>query len=204
MPKPQIVLWVGMAFIVSVTMTLTTGIYGRAETSLPETNDTAKDSKKVEYGGWGAKVLPESVVEDMKREMNKELPFALQVWPVGQIQKMSVPMRIWLSILALTFFSNLLFVGSSWASCGLLVGFILHHITGAVIVMNGLALPRIGFISLLHVVFWLPGTILLIKDRTGRQKSPPYRYWSYWMMSVLAISYYFDLRDAFMYVYYYA
>ena len=107
---------------------------------------------------------------------------------------------IWIVLMLGTFAAGLIFVRNHvparWIVGGLILGFVAMGIlTGPV----GL-LPLSGFIALMHILFWTPGLILLIRERAFLKDRSLYSLWAGLMTAVILFSFIFDIRDASIYL----
>lgn len=103
----------------------------------------------------------------------------------------------------LTCLSAVFFVADHFPARWLLVGFFASH--AIVFTLPSLRVTvRRGLVSLLHVLCWSPGWVLVIFDTDGRGDDMLYGIWSYSLIAVVSFSFIFDLRDAAIYVYYHA
>ena len=128
---------------------------------------------------------------------------ALQLWNSEAMSSAPMGLKIWLAILGVTLLSSLFFIKSSNPSRILLIGFI-----SSLSVTKWLA-PAVGietlsgFVGLCHLLFWSPGWVLLIREKlkpNNESKRKVYLAWSWIAITVISISYFFDLRDGFTYL----
>ena len=68
-------------------------------------------------------------------------------------------------------------------------------------VANALGVPYLsGFISIVHVVCWSPALLMLLAQRPFMKERNFYGIWTGFLTAVIVISFYFDIRDAAIYV----
>jgi len=110
-------------------------------------------------------------------------------------------LRLWLLAMAITFFASVLFVRKHGPARAVLAGFVLT------LAFSKLILPALGvttysgLVALLHLGFWTPGLVLLLRERFARAPAPPlYRAWSWLIIAVISISFVFDVRDGARYL----
>ncbi len=60
--------------------------------------------------------------------------------------------------------------------------------------------PLSGLIALMHLILWCPGLYLLVKERAFRVSLNAYSVWAGWMIAVILFSFFFDIRDAAIYL----
>ena len=110
--------------------------------------------------------------------------------------------KIWIVIMLASFASGLLFVWkrieARWVVGGFLLGLgllaILTELMGLV--------PLSGLIALIHLIFWTPGLIILLRRRTFLSERSLYGVWTGLMTLVILFSFLFDIRDTVIYIYY--
>jgi hypothetical protein len=131
------------------------------------------------------------------------LPSALWIWNNDARRSLPPGLLAWLGFLVLTCLASAFFVVNHFAARWLLGGFIASH--AIVFRLPSLRVTvRRGLVSLLHVLCWSPGWVLVIFDTDGRGDDMLYRIWSYTLIAVVSFSFIFDLRDTAIYVYYHA
>ena len=110
--------------------------------------------------------------------------------------------KVWLMLLLGTFAVSLIFawkkVEARWALGGLIVAML-----AGPPVFGALGWPMLGGgIALWHLVCWTPVSVLLLLKRPfmNKQEGKPYRIWTAMLVAVIVISFFFDIRDAWIYI----
>ena len=131
---------------------------------------------------------------------------ALQVFDEAGMAATPQWVKVWLGLMLTTFFAGLFFVWKQplarWAVGGFLCSFLL---TG--FIFEALALPYLsGAIAIGHQIFWSPALVLLLLRRPFLEANQGqlFRIWSALMTFVIAFSFVFDVRDAFIYIRHFA
>ena len=125
---------------------------------------------------------------------------ALQVWNDEAMNNAPQWLQIWLLVMTASFALGLLFVWRHVAARWLVGGFLLM-IVFAVFVVPALNLtPLAGLFSLLHIIFWMPGFLLMIKERPFVKGFSFYGLWGGLIILVILTSFVFDFRDAAIYL----
>ena len=134
--------------------------------------------------------------------MNRPLPYTLRVW--NNAARLSLPwkLKLWLAFLLATFLGSAAFVVTYNAPRWVLGGFIASHLIVFCLSAWPKFVLRIGMVSLLHVLCWTPGYVLMLADRQGQLTNLPYTIWSHAIIIVISIAFIFDLRDACSYLRY--
>lgn len=131
------------------------------------------------------------------------IPRSYLVWDNQARFSLSPPLLLWLTFLVSTVLYGSVFVKTSIPARWALGGFILEHL---IVIANGsfgLFTMRYGIVSLLHLICWSPGWIVVIFDSSGqRGGNKAYIIWSLVYISVLGIAFIFDARDAVVYTRY--
>jgi hypothetical protein len=129
-------------------------------------------------------------------------PNALLVW--NNRARISLPLllALWLALLVCVCLSSVFFVTESIAARWVLGGFVVSHLVVFLLPTITDFTMRRGFVSLMHVICWSPGLVVSLIDTQGRQANLIYEVWSYALITVISISFIFDLRDALTYLYY--
>ncbi len=95
---------------------------------------------------------------------------ALQIWNDTAMNNAPQWLQIWLFVLVGSFALGILFVWHHVAARWLVGGFILMALF-VLFAMPALGLvPLSGLIALLHIVFWLPGLLKMLKERPVFQR----------------------------------
>ncbi|MFT5032707.1 MAG: hypothetical protein ACI89D_000937 [Bermanella sp.] len=127
---------------------------------------------------------------------------ALEVFNDDAIELAPTWLKIWLALMLGTFAAGLYFSWkhplARWATGGFLVS-----ITTGGIVFTSLGLPFLsGGISIMHIACWSPALALLLLKRPFLDPSEltSFRIWSGIMTGVIIFSFFFDIRDAAIYL----
>ncbi|MGK7929216.1 MAG: hypothetical protein AB4290_28925 [Spirulina sp.] len=134
--------------------------------------------------------------------MTPNTPHALQIWDNQARLSLPLPLKIWLTVLVLTFLSSLAFVHNHYPPRWVIGGFILSHLFVFLWpVVTTVKLQR-GIVSLAHVVCWSPGYLLTIVEVWQSSASGNYHIWLLVTIVVISIAFIFDLRDSASYIYF--
>ncbi len=133
-----------------------------------------------------------------------ELPHSLEIWDNAARLALPTWLKAWLGLLALSFVASLAFVRRHPAARVVALGFLGSHVTVALLDGADLAVMRTGLVSLLHVVFWTPAAVALLRALPSAAPGSPFGIWSRLLLGIIAVAFVFDLRDAGMYLYYQA
>lgn len=120
---------------------------------------------------------------------------ALDEWDNAARQALSTPIKIWLGLMVLTNIATNAFLKKHIAARWVLAGFILSHLVGALMVLQGMHLLA-GQVSLLHIIFWTPGMIALIRHRQEIELPSAYGIWAMLSLIFYFGSMFFDVPDA--------
>ena len=108
--------------------------------------------------------------------------------------------QIWLPILLASFILGLFFVRSR-VEARWVVGCVIAGFVAMGILMAGFGMPQLsGFIALMHLIFWTPALIVLLKRRTFLSESSLYAKWTGLVTATILFSFIFDIRDAAIYL----
>jgi hypothetical protein len=121
---------------------------------------------------------------------------ALRPWNNAARKALPRGVLAWLGLLVSVYLASGFFVTEHLAARWVLGGFVVSH----VIVFAGPALfksfqLRAGTVSLLHVLCWTPGLILVLGDLIGGVGGA-YAVWAWALALVTAIAFFFDIRDS--------
>lgn len=147
-------------------------------------------------------------------ERYHRIPKAL--WPWDNQARLSLPpvLAVWLLLLVSTVLASLCFVRFSFAAVCVISGFIVSHIfVFAFSVHPGVKLRR-GLVSLLHVICWSPGLVVVAGEVYQWFTHPGaftadmgtgffenlYPYWLGAYALLALVSLFFDLRDSARYL----
>ena len=125
---------------------------------------------------------------------------ALQVWDDAAMKIAPPLMKAWLAVLLGSFALGLLFVWRHAAARWLVGGFLLMMVFGAFAVPALNLVSLSGLVALLHIVFWTPVLIMMLKERAFFKGLSFYNVWAGLITLVIIISFVFDIRDAAIYL----
>lgn len=125
---------------------------------------------------------------------------ALEVFDAAGMANSPGWVKGWIGFMMITFVIGLGFatkrVQARWV-----MGFIVGGFIALGILTSGFGLPQIsGFIALIHLIFWTPALIILLKNRTFLKESSLFAKWTGLVTFVICFSFIFDVRDAAIYV----
>ncbi len=125
---------------------------------------------------------------------------ALEVWNADGIAASPGWVQIWILVMLASFVLGLAFV--RWhGPARLVVGGIIISLLTTRVVVPALGLIKLsGLVALVHVLFWTPALIALVRERAILTARTPYSIWAAWMVCVIVFSFIFDIRDAAIYV----
>ena len=127
---------------------------------------------------------------------------ALQIFDADGMAASPQWVQIWLGFMMLTFASGLIFAWRHSVARWVTGGFLLGWVSGGFI-FSALGLPLLsGALALIHIVFWLPGIVILLLKRPflDAEEPMPFRIWSGVMTFVILFSWIFDIRDSIIYI----
>lgn len=125
---------------------------------------------------------------------------ALELW--NDEAKANVPeaVKIWLTVMMVTFVSGLIFVWKH-VPARWVVGGVLLSVGGGGLIAEALGLVVLsGYVALLHLIFWSPGLFFLIRERAISKGVSLYSVWAAVTTLVIIVSFFFDIRDASIYL----
>lgn len=122
----------------------------------------------------------------------------LDEWDNAARQALSMPVKIWLGLMLLTNIVALAFLKKHIAARWVFAGFVFSHLAGALMVLQGMTLLA-GQVSFLHVIFWTPGMIALIRKRREIELPSAYGIWALLSLTFFFGSMFFDVPDAWAY-----
>lgn len=125
---------------------------------------------------------------------------ALEVFDAEGMENSPAWVRAWIAFMMLTFLVGLGFafrqIQARW-----IMGFILSGFVTLGVFTQGLGWPQIsGFIAVLHLVFWTPALIILLRNRTFLKERTWFARWTGVITFVILFSFIFDIRDAAIYL----
>jgi hypothetical protein len=108
--------------------------------------------------------------------------------------------KVWIGIMIGTFLVGLGFaikrVQARWVMGFIVAGFITMGV-----LTSGFGVPQIsGFIALIHLIFWTPALVILLRQRTFLKGSTRFARWTGLITFVILFSFVFDIRDAAIYL----
>lgn len=125
---------------------------------------------------------------------------ALQVFDKQGMANAPVWLMAWIGFMMTSFLCGLAFVHKQtlarWVVGGMFAG-----IMAGVVADKIFGIPPLGgFIALLHLLFWSPGLYKLLTKRPLSQGVSAFSIWSTLMTLVILFSFFFDIRDASLYL----
>jgi len=124
---------------------------------------------------------------------------ALDIWDNAARQALPIQVKVWLGLMMLTNIAAIGFLKNHVAARWVFAGFVLSHGAGIVMAMQGMTLLA-GQVSLLHVIFWTPGMIMLLLRRNEIQYPKAYGIWATLSLTFYFGSMLFDVPDASIYI----
>lgn len=125
---------------------------------------------------------------------------ALQIWDDVAMKTAPPIIKGWLVVLLGSFALGLLFIWRHVAARWLVGGFVLMMVFGVFAIPALNLVPLSGLIALLHLVFWTPGLLLMLKERPFLKGFSFYSVWAGIITLVIIISFVFDIRDTAIYL----
>lgn len=127
---------------------------------------------------------------------------ALQLWNKEAMANAPVGVRLWLLFMLTSFASGLFFIKNHFIARWVVGGFVVSFFCGG-LVAKALGLATLsGYVALVHLVCWSPGLYLLLTRQPFLREQGAYLIWSGLITMVICISFYFDIRDAWIYLNY--
>lgn len=125
---------------------------------------------------------------------------ALEVWDEAAMQNVPQWINVWLMIMAAVFFSGVFFIKNHIEARWVLGGFVfaLLFFIFAVPALN--LIPLSGLMALIHLIFWTPGLVFLLKNKPFTKGISPFNVWAGLATVCILFSFIFDVRDAFTYL----
>ena len=125
---------------------------------------------------------------------------ALQVFDEQGWQATPQWVQVWIGIMAMSFLAGILFlknhIPARWLIGGFVAGILFSKIAFSVFDL----LPLSGLVALVHIVFWSPGLYKLVKEHAFLGPLSAYSVWAGWITFVVLFSFFFDMRDAAIYL----
>lgn len=125
---------------------------------------------------------------------------ALQVWDAAAQANLPTPIKAWLITMAISMLAGLVFVWRRVEARWVVGGFLLGLITTRLLIPQLEIVKLSGLVSLVHLLFWSPGLVLLGIRQPFRDEKSLYAAWSALVTLVILISFYFDIPDAIVYL----
>jgi len=125
---------------------------------------------------------------------------ALQLWTAEAQAGAPIELKVWLYSMTLVFALGIFFVKRHVEARLVLLGFIFGLFFSKLIIPMLGIVKLSGLVSLIHIVFWSPGLYLLLTRRPFSKGVSPYAIWSGLMLMLIIISFFFDIRDAGIYI----
>ena len=125
---------------------------------------------------------------------------ALQVFDEQGWQATPQWVQVWIGIMAMSFLAGVLFVKNHPPARWLFGGFIAGIVFSQIAFPMFNLLPLSGLVALVHIVFWSPGLYKLIRERAFLGPLNAYSIWAGWIVLVVLFSFFFDFRDAAIYL----
>lgn len=125
---------------------------------------------------------------------------ALQIWDKQAMESVPPLLKYWLYVMMGAFALGLLFVWRHPIARWVLGGFLMT------IVLAGFVLPALnvtmfsGLVALVHLFCWSPALYMLLKHKPFLAGFTPFALWSGLITLVILISFFFDIRDAAIYL----
>ena len=125
---------------------------------------------------------------------------ALQLWNAEGQARAPQWVQTWLMIMLASFALGLLFVWkrveARWVVGGFILGLLVSRFG-----IPALGIAKLsGLVALVHLVFWMPGLWLMLKNRPFLNERSLYALWSALITGVILFSFLFDIRDAAIYI----
>lgn len=125
---------------------------------------------------------------------------ALEIFDAAGQANSPAWVRMWVGFMLLTFVVGIGFavrrVEARWLMSFIVLGFIVLFT-----LFLGFGVPQIsGFIALLHLIFWTPPLIMLLRNRWFLKESSWFARWTGVLTFVILFSFIFDIRDAAIYL----
>ncbi|MEM9572143.1 MAG: hypothetical protein AAF996_11795 [Pseudomonadota bacterium] len=124
---------------------------------------------------------------------------ATEEWDAAARAALPVHIKVWLGAMMLTNIAAIGFLKNHVAARWVFGGFVVSH--GLVMVMWAMGQTVLaGQVSLFHIIFWTPGAIMLLRQRSEVQYPSAYAIWA-----TLSLIFYFgsmvvDVRDAVLFI----
>ena len=124
---------------------------------------------------------------------------ALDEWNAAARDALSIPVKVWLGLMMLTNIAALGFVKNHVAARWVFGGFLISHVLVMVMWAQGVQVLA-GQVSLFHIIFWMPGAIMLLHRRDEIRYPSAYSIWATLSLIFFFGSMLVDVRDAFVFL----
>jgi len=125
---------------------------------------------------------------------------ALQLFDSEAIMQSPMWLKIWLGTVVTIFFSGFFFIKKNIEPKLAIGGFLLVPVADFLTTKLFALPPLSGKIALLHLIFWTPAFITLLKNRPFLKELGPFSIWSGILTATMIISFIFDIRDTVIYL----
>ena len=125
---------------------------------------------------------------------------ALEVWDAEAQENLPQWIKIWLFFMGTVYVSGLFFLKNHIEARWLVGGFILGLVFSKLAIPALGLVPLSGLVGLVHVVFWTPALVIMLKNRPFTQGFSIYNCWSGLATGCILFSFIFDIRDAYIYL----
>ena len=124
---------------------------------------------------------------------------ALQIFDAKGMENSPRWVQIWVYIMLASFVASLFFVRRHVEARWVAGGFFLGMAAMQLLLGYFKIPPYSGLIASFHLVFWLPALHVLLRRRPFLKSRSLYSWWTGLITFVIAFSFVFDIRDAFLY-----
>lgn len=124
---------------------------------------------------------------------------ATEEWDAAARAALPAHIKVWLGAMMLTNLAAIGFLKNHVAARWVFGGFVVSH--GLVMVMWAMGQTVLaGQVSLFHIIFWTPGTIMLLRRRSEIQYPSAYAIWATLSLIFYFGSMFVDVRDAVLFI----
>ena len=125
---------------------------------------------------------------------------ALDLWDEEAQGNLPQWITIWLGFMSVVFISGIIFVKNHIEARWLVGGFVAGILFSKLVIPEFGLVPLSGLTSLVHVVFWTPALVVLVKHRPFTKGLSTYNVWAGLATGCILFSFVFDIKDAFIYL----